>query len=72
MVWVAIQGNSKINYSDPLVVGAMIDGLKECFVHLPEREQFVLKHRFGLEGRPVRTLKNIAEEMGISKRVGLR
>lgn len=44
-----------------------LDRLRSALESLPDREHFVLRHRFGLEGREPRTLRDLAEEMGISK-----
>lgn len=42
-----------------LVTGAM--------EHLNEQERVVIRHRFGLDGCPVLTLKEIGEQMGVSR-----
>ncbi|UCF67024.1 MAG: RNA polymerase sigma factor RpoD/SigA [Acidobacteriota bacterium] len=35
--------------------------------HLGEQERIVIKHRFGIDGCPIMTLKEIGEKMGVSR-----
>lgn len=39
----------------------------EAFEHLSENERIVIRHRFGLDGCPILTLKEIGEKMGVSR-----
>ncbi len=39
----------------------------EAFEHLSENERNVIRHRFGLDGCPILTLKEIGEKMGVSR-----
>ncbi len=41
--------------------------VSEAIKHLTEQEQVVIKHRFGLEGCPIMTLKEIGVEIGVSR-----
>ena len=39
----------------------------DALQHLSEQEQIVVRHRFGLDGCPILTLKEIGEQMGVSR-----
>jgi len=41
--------------------------VSQALRYLSEQEQMVIRHRFGLDGAPVLTLKQIGEKMGISR-----
>jgi RNA polymerase sigma factor (sigma-70 family) len=41
--------------------------LTDCLDHLTEREAFVLRLRYGLEGNPAHTLQEIADRLGLSR-----
>ena len=41
--------------------------LRQALENLPEREQTIVRMRFGLGGRPEKTQKEVADLMGISQ-----
>jgi RNA polymerase primary sigma factor len=41
--------------------------VSEAIKHLTEQEQIVIRHRFGLDGCPIMTLKEIGAEIGVSR-----
>ncbi len=41
--------------------------VSEAIKHLSEQEQIVIKHRFGLDGSPIMTLKEIGAKIGVSR-----
>lgn len=46
---------------------ALASRVGHLLTRLPAREREVLEHRFGLSGRPERTLQSLGEEMGLSR-----
>jgi len=50
-------------------VAERIDGrrLRDALVRLPGRERWVLVRRYGLDGREIATLRELAEELGLSR-----
>jgi len=50
------------------VESAALRGLLErALTELPEREQFILRHRFGLEDDQTRSLEELGKELGVSR-----
>ena len=48
-------------------VGPSEGTLREAVKALPEREARILEMRHGLDGRKIRTLREVSEELGISQ-----
>lgn len=43
--------------------------IRVCIDGLGDREQFIIRHRYGLDGMPTLSYKNICQELGLSKMV---
>lgn len=62
-----VEDSSVESQEETVFRSEMVGQLRECLDQLPERELFVLRHRFGIGDCEIRTLKQLAGEMGISK-----
>ena len=49
------------------LIEVMANGVAQQLSNLPEREQYVLRERLGLSDGQPKTLKHLADELGVSK-----
>ena len=62
-----VTGDERLSVEDAVVQSDIYNRLDEIVGTLSEREQYVIKRRFGLDGNEVQTLDEIGKQLGVTR-----